>query len=145
MIVVRFDVDSDAVIEPLVEALKCEMDIDERVAEMVADRYSAEDLANMLDVSDVADCIYLGDLADKFDLDDVAEAVAMNIDTSDVYANVEINYSELADMLAETSGFASEIAACMEPKILKDMRERIAMLENNVIEMRYPFWKRWWF
>lgn len=139
----RFDVDSDAVIEPLVEALKCEMDIDERVAEMVADRYSADDLANMLDVSDIADCIRLADLASEFDLDDVAETVAMNIDTSDVYSNVEINYSELADMLTETSSFASEVAACMSPKMLTDMRERIAILERDIVALSRPWWKRW--
>lgn len=100
--------------------------------------------------SDVCDT-----LAERFDASDIAEYVstyeiARQLDMDDVFANVEMDYEELAELIIHAHNFKNEVAALMWQQFsdefgasMKCVREELAVIHKELDDRAIPFWKRW--
>lgn len=94
----------------------------------------------------VAENIDTSDLAEHIEPSDIAE----HIDMEDLFSNVEIDYEELSDLIIHADNFKNDVATLMWQRFgeefgasMKCVREEIAMI-NAVLDARaVPFWKRW--
>ena len=91
--------------------------------------------------------------------DDICERVANNIDASDLaehidmedlFANVEIDYEELSDLIIHADNFKNDVAALMWQQFgeefgasMKCVREELAVIHRELDARAVPIWKRW--
>jgi hypothetical protein len=125
-VIINFEIDEEiltkAVIESLEESCKSE------ICENVADNIDASDLAEHIEPSDIAE----------------------HIDMEDLFANVEIDYEELSELIIHAQNFKNDVAALMWIQFgeefgasMKCVREELAVIRKELDDRAVPFWKRW--
>lgn len=124
--IVNFEIDESTLTDAIVSAVEDDWKSD------ICDR-----LAEGYDASDIAEYISTYDVAHELDMDDV-------------FANVEMDYEDLAERIVAQDIFKQDVAGLMWQQFsdefgasMKCVREEIAMI-NAVLDARaIPFWKRW--
>jgi len=126
--IVNFEFDEDVLVEAVVSSAKYDWKDD--ICLRVAANIDPSDVAEYLETSEVAE----------------------HIDMEDLFANVEINYEELAEHIinGSDSNFKHEVAGLMWQQFseefgasMKCVREEIAMINAALDARAIPFWKRW--
>ena len=123
---VNFEIDEELLIKAVVESL--ENSFKSEISEAVAEN---------IDASDIAEHISTDDIANELDMDDV-------------FANVEMNYEELSDLIIHADNFNIEIAALMWKKFSEEfgasmecVREELAVIHRELDARAVPIWKKW--
>lgn len=94
-------------------------------------------------------------VAENFDASDIAEHVSVSdiageIDMDELFANVEIDYEELAEHIIDAKNFKQDIVSKMWLQFgdefgasMKCVREELAIIRKELDDNAIPFWKRW--
>jgi hypothetical protein len=126
--IVNFEIDDSTLTDAIVSAVDDDWKSD--ICERLAESYDASDIADHISTYDVA----------------------QELDTDAVFANIEINYEELAEHIVNgsDSNFKHEVAGLMWQQFseefgasMKCVREEIAMINAALDARAVPFWKRW--
>lgn len=126
--IVNFEIDESTLTDAIVSAVEDDWKSD--ICERLAEGYDASDIADHISTYDVA----------------------QEIDADAVFANIEINYEELAEHIVNgsDSNFKHEVAGLMWQQFsdefgasMKCVREEIAMINAVLDAGAIPFWKRW--
>jgi hypothetical protein len=124
--IVNFEIDEEVLTKAVVDSLEesCKSEISEMVA-------------NSIDVSDIAEYVSTYDVARELDMDDV-------------FANVEMDYEELSELIIDAHNFKHEVAALMWQQFsdefgasMKCVREELAIIHRELDARAVPIWKRW--
>jgi hypothetical protein len=125
-VIVNFEFDEDPLVEAVVTSAEDNWKDD--ICERVAKNIDASDLAEHIEPSDIAE----------------------HIDMEDLFANVEIDYEELSDLIIHADNFNIEIAALIWQKFseefgasMKCVREELAVIHRELDARAVPIWKRW--
>lgn len=124
--IVNFEFDEDPLVEAVVTS--AEDDWKDDICERVANNIDASDLAEHIEPSDIAE----------------------HIDMEDLFANVEIDYEELSDLIIHADNFKNDVAALMWQQFgeefgasMKCVREELAVIHRELDARAVPIWKRW--
>ena len=124
--IVNFEIDEEVLTKAVIESLEesCKSEICENVAENI-------------DASDIAEYVSTYEIARELDMDDV-------------FANVEMDYEELAELIIHAHNFKNDVAALMWQQFseefgasMKCVREELAAIHKELDNRAVPFWKRW--
>lgn len=124
--IVNLEIDTDALVESIIENIDDDWktDVCERIVENI-------------DASDIAEHVSAYEIAHQLDMDDV-------------FANVEMDYEELSELVIHAHNFKNEVAALMWQQFsdefgasMKCVREEIAALQKELDERPVACWKRW--
>ena len=126
--IVNFEIDEEVLTKAVIESL--EDSFKSEISEAVAENFDASDIAEYISTYDIA----------------------RELDMDDVFANVEMNYEELAEHIVNGSGsnFKHEVAGLIWQQFsdefgasMKCVREELAVIHRELDARAVPIWKRW--
>jgi hypothetical protein len=124
--IVNFEIDTDTLVANILD--KVDDDWKSDICEKVTENIDASDVAEHIEPSDIAE----------------------HIDMEDLFANVEIDYEELSELIIHADNFKSDVAALMWQQFsdefgasMKCVREELAVIHRELDARAVPIWKRW--